>query len=69
MQCVAIIIQLVSRDHVCRFESESDMEKCESLRENHAVIKCTTTFWGLDGYEWIENIIGEAIYIRVSDRT
>jgi hypothetical protein len=23
MQCVAVIIQLVSRDHVCRFEHES----------------------------------------------
>jgi hypothetical protein len=26
MQCVAVIIQLASRDHVCRFESESETE-------------------------------------------
>ena len=27
MQCVAVIIQLVSRDHACRFESETEMVK------------------------------------------
>jgi hypothetical protein len=31
MQCIAVIIQLVSRDHVCRFESESEMAKWEGL--------------------------------------
>jgi hypothetical protein len=25
MQCVTVIIQLVSRDHVCRFENGSQM--------------------------------------------
>ena len=54
MQCVAVIIQLVSQDHICRFESESEMAKWECVRENHAVIECNTTFWGSDGYEWIE---------------
>jgi hypothetical protein len=27
MQCIAVIIQLVSQDHVCRFENESKMVK------------------------------------------
>jgi hypothetical protein len=27
MQCIAVIIQLVSRDHICRFESESEMRE------------------------------------------
>jgi hypothetical protein len=33
---------------------ESEMAKWEGVRENRAVIECNTTFWGQDGYEWIE---------------
>jgi hypothetical protein len=39
MQCVAVIIQLVSRDHVCRFENESTWRN-DDLRQNRAVMEC-----------------------------
>ena len=51
MQCVTVIIQLVSRDHVCRFENGSQMAEWWDLGRNRAVMECGTAFWGWDGYE------------------
>ena len=54
MQCVTVIIQLVSQDHICRFENGSQMAEQQDPRQNRAAMERNTTLRGQDGHEWIE---------------
>jgi hypothetical protein len=51
MQCITVIIQLVSRDHVCRFENGStDQRRAEGnntdvLERKDSITKCYRRAW------------------------
>jgi hypothetical protein len=49
MQCVAVIIQLVSQDHVCRFEnadqSRAEENNTDVLERKDSMAKCYQRAW------------------------